>query len=211
MHPYTPNPPSSTVHIVDDDAAVCRSIGLLMRAAGLQTRTYTSAGEFLRGYRPDGPACLILDVRMPDMNGLELQAELAKQGIALPIIMISGQADIPMAVSAIRQGAMDFVEKPFPRGHMLELVTRALAKDQAEHVWLKRCAEVKQHMHELTRREHSVLQGLLQGKQNKQVAAQLGISTRTVEAHRAHILRKLGLRSLSVLLGMPLHDLEQQE
>ena len=211
MNPYSPSQPSPTVHIVDDDAVVCRSISLLMKSAGLQARTYASAEEFLRGYRPDGPACLILDVRMPDMSGLELQAEMAKQGIPLPVIMISGQADIPMAVSAIQQGAMDFVEKPFVRGRLLELVKRALAKDQAEHAWLGRCADVKKHMHKLTRREHIVLQGLLQGKQNKQVAAQLGISTRTVEAHRAHILRKLGLRSLSVLLRMPVNEPEQEE
>ena len=148
---------------------------------------------------------------MPDMNGLELQSVLAEKGIPIPVIMISGQADIPMAVSAIRQGAMDFVEKPFTRGHLLELVKRALAKDQTEHAWRGRYADVRKRMQQLTRRERSVLQALLQGKQNKQVAAQLGVSTRTVEAHRAHILRKLGLRSLSVLLNMPLHDLEQQE
>jgi FixJ family two-component response regulator len=182
-----------------------------MRSAGLQAHSYGSAGEFLRDYRPDGPACLILDVRMPDMNGLELQHVLAEKGIPIPVIMISGQADIPMAVSAIRQGALDFVEKPFTRGHLLELVKQALAKDQMEHAWRGRCADVRKRMRQLTRREHSVLQGLLQGQQNKQVAAHLGISTRTVEAHRAHILRKLGLRSLSVLLNMPLHDLEQQE
>ena len=207
--PLTPGVPKPTVHIVDDDAAVCRSISLLVRSAGLQSRTYTSAGQFLRGYRADGPACLILDVRMPDMNGLELQAMLLEKGIALPVIMISGQGDIPMAVSAIQQGALDFVEKPFAQGRLLALVKRALAKDQREHAWRRRYAEVTRRMQQLTRREHSVLQGLLQGKQNKQVAAQLGISTRTVEAHRAHILRKLGVRSLSVLLRMPLHPLDE--
>ena len=211
MNLLTINQPKPTVHIVDDDEAVCRSLSLLVRSAGLQAQTYPSAEAFLRGYRPDGPACLILDVRMPDMSGLELQAALAERGIPLPVIMISGQGDIPMAVSAIQHGALDFVEKPFVRGRLLELVRQALAKDEQEHAWRGRCAEVKKHMHKLTRREHSVLQGLLQGKKNKQVAAQLGISTRTVEAHRAHILRKLGLRSLSVLLRMPVHEPEQEE
>jgi FixJ family two-component response regulator len=205
------NQPKPTVHIVDDEPAVCRSISLLMRSAGLQAAIYASAREFLQRYRPDGAGCLILDVRMPDMNGLELQTLLAEKGFLLPIIMISGQADIPMAVGAIQRGAMDFVEKPFARGRLLELVRQALAKDAAEHAWRGRFAEVRQHMHELTRQEHRVLQALLQGQQNKQVAAQLGISTRTVEAHRAHILRKLGLRSLSVLLRMPLGELEKQE
>ena len=145
------------------------------------------------------------------MSGLELQDALAEKGILIPVIMISGLADIPMAVSAIRHGALDFVEKPFTRGRLLELVKQALAKDETEHAWRGRCADVRKRMRHLTRREHSVLQGLLQGQQNKQVAAQLGISPRTVEAHRAHILRKLGLRSLSVLLRMPLYESEQQE
>jgi FixJ family two-component response regulator len=199
-----------TVHVVDDDTGVCKSISLLLRSAGLQAVTYASGEEFLHRYRADGPACLILDVRLSAMSGLELQSILATQGIPIPIIMISGQGDIPMAVSAIQQGALDFVEKPFARGRLLELVRLALAKDAREHDWQGRCAEVRKHMKKLTRREHSVLQGLLQGKQNKQVAAELGISARTVEAHRAHILRKLGVRSLAVLLRMPLSVQERE-
>ncbi|MGD8932922.1 MAG: response regulator [Chromatiales bacterium] len=190
------------MHIVDDDAAVCRAISLLVRSAGLQARSYASAEEFLRVYRPDGPACLVLDVRMPDMDGLELQVILAEQGVSIPIIMISGQADIPMAVSAIQRGALDFIEKPFTRGHLLQLVQQALSKDKQEHAWQTRCAQVRQRIQQLTPRERHVLQALLQGNQNKQVAALLGISTRTVEAHRAHILRKLGLRSLTLVSRM---------
>jgi FixJ family two-component response regulator len=122
MSPQRFNDPGPIVHIVDDDTAVCKSISLLVRAAGLQAQSYASAGEFLSRYRPDGPACLVLDVRMPDMDGLALQAALTEKGLSIPIIMISGQADIPMAVSAIQQGALDFVEKPFTRGRLLELV-----------------------------------------------------------------------------------------
>jgi FixJ family two-component response regulator len=209
MSPHKANQPRSIVHIVDDDAAVCRSISLLVRTAGLQAQTYRSAAAFLRDYRPDGSACLLLDVRLPDMDGLELQAMLAEKGVIIPVIMISGQADIPMAVSAIKQGAMDFVEKPFTRGRLLELVRRALAMDAREHTWRRLCTEVSKRLPTLTPRERCVLHGLLQGKMNKQVAAELGISRRTVEAHRAHILRKLGLRSLSVLLRIPLNLQEQ--
>jgi FixJ family two-component response regulator len=214
MMQHTARHPEPTVHIVDDDASVRKALSLLVRSAGLRAETYASAREFLYRYRPDGPDCLVLDIRMPEMDGLELQAVLTENGDPIPIIMVSGQGDIPMAVRAIKQGALDFIEKPFPQGRLLQLVKLALDRDEQEHTRHARCADIQEHtrharcadiaqrMASLTRREQDVLGGLVQGKQSKVVAAELGISSRTVEAHRAHILRKLGACSLPELVRM---------
>ena len=202
MTHLTPHQTEPTVHIVDDDVSVRKALSLLVRSAGLRAETYASAREFLYRYRPDGPDCLVLDIRMPEMDGLELQAVLAENGDPIPIIMVSGQADIPMAVRAIKRGALDFIEKPFPQGRLLQLVKLALDRDEQAHARHVRYADINQRMASLTRREQDVLGGLVQGKQSKVVAAELGISSRTVEAHRAHILHKLGACSMSELVRM---------
>lgn len=204
MTKQTSQHPKPTVHIVDDDASVRKALSLLVGSAELEAETYASAREFLFRYRPDGPACLVLDIRMPEMDGLELQAVLAENRDPIPIIMVTGQGDIPMAVRAIKQGALDFIEKPFPQGRLLQLVKLALDRDEKEHARHVRCAELERRMASLTRREQDVLGGLVQGKQSKVVAAELGISARTVEAHRAHILYKLGARSVLELVRMML-------
>lgn len=199
-----------TVHIVDDDAAVRKALSLLVRSADMQAETYTSAREFLYRYRPNGPACLVLDIRMPEMDGLELQSVLRENADPIPIIMISGQGDIPMAVKAIKRGALDFIEKPFALGHMLDLVRLALDRDKQEHERSTNRHRLKQCIASLTPREQAVLAAIMQGKQSKTVASDLGISPRTVEAHRAHIMHKLGARTLSDLLRLTL-PMEEHE
>jgi FixJ family two-component response regulator len=192
------------VHVVDDDAAVRKALSLLMRSAGLQTTTYASAEEFLARYAPGAPGCIVLDIRMPGMSGLELQQTLAARRCATPIIMLTGHGSVPMAVRAMKAGAVDFLEKPFQAGSLLALVEKSLQRDARMRREQTRRAEVAQRLARLTPREREVMAHLVLGKMNKAIAADLGISTRTVEIHRARIMRKLGVRSLAALMRLAL-------
>ena len=190
------------VIIVDDDDAVRSSLRLLLKSAGHSTVAHASAKEFLDAWSPEQPGCLVLDVRMPGMSGIELQAELNRRGAMLPVIFISGHGDIPMAVEAIQHGAFDFLPKPFRDQDLLDRVQRALALD-AENRKLLAQRELLHARHDsLTPREREVLALVTQGKPNKVMAGDLGVSQRTVEIHRARVMEKMGANSLAQLVRM---------
>ena len=185
-----------TVYVVDDDDAVRDALGMLFRTAGLNVETYESGLAFLRRARPEPRSCLVLDIRMPGLDGTALQEELATRGMRVPIVFITGHGDIPMAVAAMKKGAYDFVEKPFDDHHLLCQVLNAI-EDAGE---TKRAApEVKERLARLSGREREVLDLVLEGKPSRQVAAELFISVKTVEFHRARIMQKLGVRSAAEL------------
>lgn len=194
----------ATVHVVDDDDAVRRSLRLLLKSVGLLTIAYASAQEFLAAWDSDQPGCLVLDVRMPGMSGIELQAELNQRGAIIPVIFISGHGDIPMAVEAIQHGAFDFLQKPFRDQDLIDRVQRALASDTEHRQVLQQRETLRQRFESLTPREQEVLQLVTQGKANKVMAGDLGVSQRTVEIHRARVMEKMGAHSLAQLVRMVL-------
>jgi len=199
---------AALVFIVDDDDAVRNSIRLLMKSLGLATRPLSTAQEFLATYDPQQPGCLILDVRMPGMSGLELQQQLNVRGAIIPVIFITGHGDVPMAVEAMQQGAFDFLQKPFRDQDLIERVQRALAKDQSNRVELSEQAKVRERFDSLTPREREVLALVTSGKANKVMAADLNVSQRTVEIHRARVMEKMHASSLAQLVRMMM-DLEE--
>lgn len=190
------------VHIVDDDQAVRESLSLLFRSVSLTARTYPDASAFLDALEPGQPGCLVCDVRMPGMSGLQLQERLAELDRDLPIIFISGHGDVPMAVSAMREGAVDFLQKPFNEDLLLQRVQEALAdhRRRCESNRLQR--KIRKRYDQLTEREREVMAYLLEGAANKVIAIELGISSRTVELHRARVLSKMGARTLTDLLRL---------
>ena len=195
---------TATVYVVDDDDAVRSSLRLLLKSVGLPTVAHASAQEFLATWDGEQPGCLVLDVRMPGMSGIELQSELNQRGAIIPVIFISGHGDIPMAVEAIQHGAFDFLQKPFRDQELIDRVQRALTSD-AEHRQLLQQRETLRHRFDsLTPREQEVLQLVTQGKANKVMAGDLGVSQRTVEIHRARVMEKMGAQSLAQLVRMVL-------
>ncbi|MDH3739394.1 MAG: response regulator [Alphaproteobacteria bacterium] len=190
------------VFVVDDDDAVRRSIRALLESDGLTTRGFESAQAFLDGFSAEDSGCLVVDVQMPGMSGLELQNHLTRQGIDLPIIIITGHGDVPMAVQALKAGAFDFIEKPLDDEIFLDSVWRALERSEALEQEKSFVAEALAHIALLTPREHEVLEQLVTGRPNKVIAYELGISTRTVEAHRSRVMEKMQSRSLSHLVRM---------
>lgn len=193
-----------TVHIVDDDEAVRKSLALLLHASDLLTRQYDGALQFLSDYEPCKPECLLLDLRMPGMDGLALQRELRSRGLSIPTIFLSGHGDISIAVRALREGALDYLEKPFNNDELVDRVRACIRTDierEQERANQQTCRE---RLAALTVREREVVDQLLQGKINKVVAAELGISTRTVESHRARIMKKLDVNALSDLFKLVL-------
>lgn len=191
--------PESLVFIVDDDPAVRDSIQVLLESAGYAAKSFGSAQEFLAaGYVTGG--CLIADIRMPDMNGLELQEEIVRRKIVLPVIIITGHGDVTLAVRAMKAGAIDFIEKPLDTELLLASVHRALAMGRTTRNAAAELAEAERLLALLTPRELKVLDQLVKGHSNKAAAYQLGISPRTIEVHRAHIMRKLHARALSDLV-----------
>jgi len=188
------------VYVVDDDEAIRSALRLLMKSADLRVVTCASAEEFLKVHKPELPGCLVLDIRMPGMNGLELQRLLNDRHIRVPVVIMSGHGDVGMAVQAMKDGAVDFIEKPFKNEVLLERVKQCVARDvearkeQREHV------EAATRIASLTPREREVMELLIQGKRNKIIASDLGISNRTVEAHRAKIMEKMHAHSLSEIV-----------
>jgi two-component system response regulator FixJ len=197
----------TTVFIVDDDDAVRGSLRLLLKSAGLPAVAHASAKEFLDNWHPEQPGCLILDVRMPGMSGIELQSELNRRGAIIPVIFVSGHGDIPMAVEAIQHGAFDFLPKPFSDKDLIDRVQRALAADAENRKALVEKDTLRSRYDSLTPREQEVLVLVTQGKANKVMAGDLGVSQRTVEIHRARVMEKMGANSLAQLVRMTI-DLE---
>jgi FixJ family two-component response regulator len=192
---------------VDDDEGVRNSLRFLLKSVGLPARALASAGEFLEGYQPSQPGCLVLDVRMPGMSGLELQQQLNLRGAVIPVIFITGHGDIPMAVEAMQQGAFDFLQKPFRDQDLIDRIQRALERDGRNRAALDEHARIRERLDSLTPREREVLALMTRGKPNKIMAAELGLSQRTVEIHRARVMEKSGAASLAQLVRMVL-DLE---
>ena len=189
-----------TVFIVDDDQAVRDALADLVDSVGLSAETYATAHDFLAAYTPECSGCLVLDIRMPGMSGLELQDELASRGAILQTVFITAHGDVPMAVQAMRQGAQDFIQKPFRDQDLLDCINRALETAVKERVILRETQIVKQHINDLTPREREVLDMIIAGKANKVIAIEMGLSQRTVEVHRAKLMDKLQVRSLADLV-----------
>ena len=194
--------PTSIVFVVDDDSAVRNSLRLLLQSVGIASQPLGSAAEFLETYRPSQPGCLVLDVRMPGMSGLELQRELNLRGATIPVIFITGHGDIPMAVEAMQHGAHDFLQKPFRDEDLIERVRRALTKDAKSRAALEEHKAIRGRLDSLTPREREVLALMARGKPNKIMAHELGVSQRTVEIHRARVMEKSGASSLAELVRM---------
>ncbi|ABI56967.1 two component transcriptional regulator, LuxR family [Alkalilimnicola ehrlichii MLHE-1] len=189
---------------MDDDEDIREAITFLLVAEGIMVRPYEDAGGLLERLTPKHTGCLILDVRLPDMDGLTLQRELRQRGIDLPVIFITGHGDIPMAVRAVNDGALDFLEKPFRDDALLEAVEQALEVEAAHREDQQRRAEIEQRLAQLTPRERQVLEGLLDGKPNKLIARDLDVSVRTVEIHRGNLMQKMQARSASHLARLAL-------
>jgi FixJ family two-component response regulator len=187
---------------VDDDEAVRGSLKLLLKTIGVPAQAYASAQEFLDTFDAQRPGCLVLDIRMPGMSGLELQEALNARGALLPIIFITGHGDVPMAVEAMQRGALDFLQKPFRDQDLLDRIHKALEKDRAGRELLGNRATIRARIAELTPREREVLALVTEGKANKVIAGDLGVSQRTVEIHRAHVMEKMGANSLAHLVRM---------
>lgn len=196
-----------TVYIVDDDSGVRSSIRVLMKSVGLPALTFPSAQEFLRAYLPSQPGCVVLDIRMPGMSGLELQQALNERGAVIPVIFISGHGDIPMAVDAMRHGAFDFLQKPFRDQDLIDRIQQALQRDAETRVSLTEHGRIRACIASLTPREKEVLDLMTEGKQNKSMAQDLGLSQRTIEIHRANVMEKMGAKSVAQLVRMVM-DLE---
>lgn len=190
------------VFVVDDDGAVRSSLAMLLKSVSLQVATFESAGAFLEGLEPEPSGCIVLDIRMPGMSGLELQQQLKQRGCPLPIIFITGHGDVSMAVHAMREGALDFIEKPFRDQDLLDRVYQALEHDRERRRKDDEVVQLRVRFSGLTPREHEVMQRISRGQANKVIAIELGLSERTVEIHRARVMHKTGARSLAELVGM---------
>jgi len=196
--------PTPTVFVVDDDQAMRSSLKWLIESIGMQVKTYGSADEFLSSYFPGRAGCLLLDVRMPGMSGLELQAHLMREDSRPPVIIITGHGDVAMAVKAMKSGAVDFIEKPFHDEELLTSIRNALEFDEKRRVLRSRRAEIAVRLAELTPREHEVMEMVTEGRANKEIAIVLGVSAKTVEAHRARVMDKMDASSLAELVRMVL-------
>jgi FixJ family two-component response regulator len=194
--------PNSIVFVVDDDPLVRDSITDLLDSAGFAVRTFGSAAEFIQTKRPDAPACLILDVELPDSSGLELQTELAKSGIEMSIVFLTGHGDIPMTVRAMKAGAVEFLTKPFRKQDLLDAVQEALRRDGEHRIQRSETSKLRTRLAALTPRERQVLERVVAGLLNKQIAGELGIAELTVKVHRGRVMRKMGAGSLADLVRM---------
>jgi len=192
------------VHVIDDDAAMRDSLAFLMEAADLQALTYDSAVTFLDALPAPGAGCILTDVRMPEMSGLELIGRLKELGVALPVVVMTGHADVPLAIQAMKAGVHDFIEKPFDDEILLGAVRSALAIGRDQSARADETAAIHARLRSLSGRERDVLQGLVDGHPNKIIAYELGISPRTVEIHRANVMTKMAAGSLSELVRMAL-------
>jgi FixJ family two-component response regulator len=197
-------PREPTVFVVDDDPAMRNSLRWLIESVGLTVAAYATAEEFLERYDPSHPGCLVLDVRMPGMSGLDLQDVLAQRRIGIPTIVITGHAEVAMAVRAVKAGALDFIPKPFSDQLLLDRIRQALDQDRRDRETRALETDVARRVSHLTQREREVMNLIVAGKANKEVAAELGLSPKTVEVHRAHVMEKMQVASLADLVRVAL-------
>ena len=192
----------TTVYVVDDDQMVRESLEWLLQSVKLPVKLYEQGQDFLDHYQPGSPGCVVLDVRMPGINGMDLHRMLRERDPDVPVIIVTGHADVPMAIRAMKAGAFDFIEKPYNDQHMLERVQAAIAQHQ--DLWREREESVglRQRFDELTPREDQVMRAVLRGHPNKRIAVDLGISIKTVELHRNHVMSKLGVRTATELVRL---------
>jgi two-component system, LuxR family, response regulator FixJ len=188
------------VYVIDDDEAVRDSLAILLESVGLAHAVYGSALDFLDAYDPDRHACIVTDIRMPGMSGLELQQRLLESRCEAPLIFITGHGDVPMAVNAMKRGAADFIQKPFRDQELIDRIHQALEQDKARRVARNEEREIRERIKTLTPREAEVMERVVSGQANKVIAMDLGVSQRTVELHRARVMRKLRMRSLAELV-----------
>lgn len=200
--PQTSAPAEPLVIVVDDDASLRDALSSLFRSVGLQVQLFASAAELLAARLPDAPRCLVLDIRLPGVSGLDFQGQLARSDIDMPIIFMTGHGDIPMTVRAMKAGAVDFLTKPFRDQDMLDAVATAIQIDRERRNSLKAVSDVQGLYETLTAREKQVMTLVTSGLMNKQVAAEVGLSEITVKIHRGHVMRKMGVRTLADLVRM---------
>ncbi len=196
--------PDQAVFVVDDDAAVRDSMRWLMDSVGLRVEAFDSSEAFLRAITPESSGCVVLDLRMPGLGGLDVHAQLRERGINLPVIVVSGHGDVPIAVRALKSGVADFVEKPFKDQELLDCVQQALRRDAEQSLQRLRREELMTRYRTLTPRELDVLRLVVDGQANKAIGSSLGISQKTVETHRARVMEKMAARSVSELVRMTL-------
>jgi two-component system response regulator FixJ len=192
------------VYIIDDDDGMRRALTLLLNTVGYTTRAYANPHEFLAQFKAEAAGCLVLDIRMPGMSGLELQQQLTRIGSMLPVIFITGHGDVPMAVQAMKEGAFEFIQKPFRDQDLLDRINHALQQDAESRTTLARRAEVLRRLESLTPRERQVMSMVVDGVANKVIAIDLALSERTVEIHRAKVMEKMGARSVAHLVKLQL-------
>jgi FixJ family two-component response regulator len=192
------------IYIVDDDEGMRRALTVLMTTVGYQAMAFARPTDFLEKYDPEQHACVVLDVRMPQMSGLEVQQQLNRRGSILPVILVTGHGDIPMAVQAMKDGAFDFLQKPFRDQDLLDRINAAIKQDGENRATLDQQADLKRRAESLTPREREVMGLVVDGKANKVIAIDLGLSERTVEIHRANVMEKMGARSVAHLVKMHL-------
>jgi len=198
--------PQPTAYVVDDDESIRTLWRWLLDSNGISVEAFASAKEFIAAYRPGGPGCLVLDLRLPGMSGLELQAYLRQREVAIPIVFVTGHGDVPTAVSALKGGAVDFIQKPFSYREVLQIIRRAFKRDAEIRDEHAKRSQVAGRVAALTEREREVMLRVIEGKLNKVIADELGISVKTVEFHRAKVMEKMGADSVAGLVQLMMQN-----